>query len=51
MTYELIVRTSNHVLYVSNMTRLARPNFFSIWARKEKKSGLASLDTLLTYNT
>ena len=32
-----IVRTSNHVLYVSNLSRLARPNIFSVCARKEKK--------------
>ena len=26
MTYKLIVRTSNHVLYVSNASRLGRPH-------------------------
>ena len=35
--YQLIVRNSNHVLYISNVSRLARPNFFSVCARKEKK--------------
>ena len=32
-SYELIVRTSNHVLYVSNVSRLARPDIFLL-ARK-----------------
>ena len=51
-TPKLIVRTSNHVLYVSNVSRLGRPNLFSICARKEKKFWpIASLDTLLTYYT
>ena len=35
--YKLIVRISNHVLYFSNVSRLARPNFFSICALKEIK--------------
>ena len=33
---KLIVRTSNHVLYVGNESRLSRPNFFSICAQEEK---------------
>ena len=37
LKYWLIVRTPNHVLYVSNVSRLARPNTFSISTRKEKK--------------
>ena len=28
---------SNHVLYVSNVSRLAGPNFYSICAGKQKK--------------
>ena len=44
------MQTSNHVLYVSNVSRLASPDFFSLRAQIEKKFGLASLDTLLTYN-
>ena len=39
-SYQLIVRTSNHVLYVSNVSRVARPNIFYIYSRNEKKSGL-----------
>ena len=33
---KLIVRTSNHVLYVSNESRLARQDFFSICECKQK---------------
>ena len=37
MTYELIVRTFNHVLYVSNISRLARPKFVLLaCANKDK---------------
>ena len=41
----LIVRTSNHVLYDSNVSRLARPEFFSLRTQIEKMFGLASLVT------
>ena len=34
---ELIVRTYNHVLYVSTVSRLARPDIFSLSAQIEKK--------------
>ena len=36
-------RTFNHVLYVSNVSRLARPDFFVLGAQIEKMFGLASL--------
>ena len=40
----LIVQTFNHVLYISNISSLAKPNFYSIRARaRRKNSGLASL--------
>ena len=48
---ELIVQTSNHVSYVSNVSRLAGQKFFSLRAQIDKNFGLASLDTLLTYDT
>ena len=49
LTKYIIVRTSNHVLYVSNVSR---PDFFLLTrAQMEKKVGLAGLDMLLTYNT
>ena len=50
LTLQFIVRTSNHVLYISNVFKLAKPDFF-LRAQIKKMFGLASLDTLLTYNT
>ena len=44
------LRTCSHVLYVSYVSRLARADFSLFVRARSKKSRLASLDTLLTYN-
>ena len=35
--YQLIVRTSNHVLYVNNVSRLARQDFFHLARANREK--------------